>query len=52
MYYATVHGAMKFVPSSGPYGKPSPVSIDHWNVVIDATTGEIISVGTSGNPLP
>lgn len=50
VYYVTVHGLLKFTPRT-PFVS-SGIETDHWNVQIDATTGEVMSTGTSGAPLP
>ena len=48
VYLVTIHGSMQFTPRA-PIS--SPVAIDHWNLVVDAATGDIISSGTAGTPL-
>lgn len=49
VYLVTVHGSMEFTPRALD---TAPVAIDHWNLVVDATTGDIMSSGTAGTPLP
>ena len=48
MYAMTLHGKVVFVPK-GPGG--GLITADHWNVLVDATTGVFVSNGTQGTPL-
>lgn len=49
VYYVTVHGTLKWSPKTLA---ASTIETDHWNVQVDATTGQVMSTGTSGAPLP
>lgn len=48
----TLHGTIFFTPRGGPR-IPGVVNwkADHWNVLVDATTGNFVSNGTEGTPL-
>lgn len=47
--YATVHGSLYLDARCS--ANCSNVRIDHWNVVIDMTTDQVVDGGTAGQPL-
>lgn len=51
VYFVTIHGRIKFFPKTMSAQGNNGVSVDHFNVEIDATTGDVIGSGTAGSPL-
>lgn len=51
LYFVTIHGQVKFFPKTMAAAGADGVTVDHMNVAIDATTGEVVGSGTAGTPL-